>query len=190
MTGVAKVYFGLGAFGAIFVYWGAFSIANGALIASAVAALAYAVAYLLAARPRGYATQLDYAIGVFFLAGLVVGLIDVDFARRTILYGLFSPMLYGFLCIVAWAPLLAGAEPFTVAYAKRTTPKESQDHLLFVRITRLLAAFWGLLFLISAIVSVPQTFVRAGLIPMLLMIGIGIPFTAWFPRYYVKRQTG
>ena len=188
MKTAAKFYFGLGAFGAIFVYWGVYWITDGGLIASAAVSLAYSAVYVSVARARGYATQLDYAISLFFLVGVLVSLADLDFARRTILFGLFSPMLYGFLCVVAWAPLLVGAEPFTVDYAKRTTPQESQSHPLFVRITRLLAAFWGLLFLISAVVSVPQTFVSAGLIPMLLMIGIGIPFTIWFPRYYVRRH--
>ena len=43
--------------------------------------------------------------------------------------------------------------PFTLQYAKKEVPEEWWEELLFIRINKVLIAFWGFLFLISLIIS-------------------------------------
>lgn len=91
----------------------------------------------------------------------------------------------GCLVLSTGLPRFFGAEPFTMAYARRSAPSEHWDSEPFFRINLWLSRFWVGLFLLA---------VAAGLLfgnhPLvfILPVAIGILLNRRFPPWYLARM--
>jgi hypothetical protein len=84
-------------------------------------------------------------------------------------------------------------KPFTLAYAKDTTPREHWDDPLFLRINYVISAVWAGAFLVSAVVGADgdavlrdnDNFWTAWIVPLAAVI-----FAGAFTEFYPDRATG
>ena len=100
-----------------------------------------------------------------------------------------TTLLYSVLFLTTLLPQLFGYDPFTYAIAKRWYPetvwKVPQFRLINLHITYI----WSCLFFFSAL----SNWLGHGkpvfcvLIPLILLFGIGLPFSKKYPDYYLKR---
>jgi hypothetical protein len=93
------------------------------------------------------------------------------------------------LALVAFTfgSLLVG-NPFTLPYAKETTPPEYWDSPIFLRVNRVITLLWALAFAISAaaglygdlVLKQPDNFWTAWIIPIAAML-FAFSFSEWYP---------
>lgn len=110
------------------------------------------------------------------------------------------PMLYLLLLITAATPQLLGLEPFTTFFAKRRTPEAVQTTDIFKRINLNMAWAWAAIFAACLLISLvpnmipeiassraaPLIFTTA--LPLILNLGIGLPFTVKYPDFYQRKM--
>ena len=101
-----------------------------------------------------------------------------------------ATLLYSVLFLTTFLPQLFGYDPFTYAIAKRWYPeavwKVPQFRLINLHITYV----WSCLFFFSALSSSlgHGKPVFCVLVPLILLFGIGLPFSRKYPDYYLKRN--
>ncbi len=100
-----------------------------------------------------------------------------------------TTLLYSVLFLTTLLPQLFGYDPFTYAIAKRWYPETVWKVPQFRRINLHITYIWSCLFFFSALSSwlghgKP---VFCVLIPLILLFGIGLPFSKKYPDYYLKR---
>ncbi len=153
---------------------------------AAFLALLYAAGYTLIAIRAGRVTKLDYGVVLFWGGGFVVvgsfpSLADLYF--RTY----FTSFLYLSLFLMAWLPILFHGEPFTVAFARRTTPEMFWNTDAFLTINRIMTGVWGGIFAVCGAVGLFASPSIQIILPIMLMLGVGLPFNRRFPDYYLKK---
>ncbi|MDY6998729.1 MAG: hypothetical protein SW019_19205 [Actinomycetota bacterium] len=156
---------------------------------AASAGLALAVLTLWVGRRRGVPVHLIEAFTTLYFAALAV------------LGAAASP------AVISWLELWAGElsnvalavfvvvtvairRPFTLAYAKDTTPQEHWDAPLFLRINYVISAFWGGAFVVSAlaggygdlVLADNDNFWTAWIIPIGMLVW-AVSFTEFYPDY-------
>ncbi len=182
-----KVYFGAGTWISIGIFWVlslAFRLDPGI---SALLATAYALLYTLVALAARRVTKLDYGVILFFAVGAALTLSG---SRLGMLYlfNYFSAFLFLFLFLMAYLPIVFGKEPFTTAFAKRTTPQAFWGSDLFLEINRRMTLVWAGLFAASGLMSLIPGFWTQAVAPAVLLIGVGVPLNLRFPDYYLRKK--
>jgi hypothetical protein len=150
---------------------------------------------ILYRRCRRQASDLDLALLVYFVLATLGFWFFPDGLGR-LMTGYAITVLYIVLCLAAALPPLLGAAPFTIYFARRTTPAAVWDTDLFQEINRRLTVFWASLFGLSALVSLaPHLWPTPGwsglfdyVLPLLLLFGVGFPLTRWYPGYRQRCQ--
>ena len=100
-------------------------------------------------------------------------------------------LLTGSLAVIVWISLLSG-HPFTLQYARLEVDKSHWQHPMFIRVNRIMTAFWGCLLIASlglSIYSLDHEYV-GGWIGSLLQFGIilvGVLFTRYYPDWVRKK---
>jgi len=92
------------------------------------------------------------------------------------------------LAAFTFGSLLVG-NPFTLAYAKETTPREYWDSPVFLRINRVITLVWALAFTVAAaaglygnsVLNQPDDFWTAWIIPIAAML-FAFSFSEWYPE--------
>ncbi len=171
--------------------WALLSIisAPGRFEVAAVSALGFSVLVMLVGRVRGIKIHSLEAFGaVFFAALALVGLFATDTVIRFL--EMWSGELTNIsLATFAWLTLLF-RKPFTLAYAKDTTPQEHWDSPLFKRINDVITAVWASAFTFAAGVGLvgnlilhdPENF-WTGWILQLAAIFFAVALTEFYPDY-------
>ena len=105
--------------------------------------------------------------------------------------------LYAVLLLMAVGPPLFGREVFTLYFARKDTPAAVWNTAVFKTINHHLTALWAVLFLVSMVSGLIPGFsgltgpVAAilfdGVIPSVLMIGIGVPANKHYPGIYQRK---
>jgi multimeric flavodoxin WrbA/putative sterol carrier protein len=105
--------------------------------------------------------------------------------------------LYAVLFLVAVLPPLLGREPFTIYFARKTTPPAVWTSDIFLTINRHLTALWAALFALGfASALVPDILNLHGflwgtlfeaVIPAALMLGLGVPANKRYPAHCQRR---
>jgi len=150
-------------------------------------ALAVMTGYMLLAQRARLLKQFDFGLWTMFAAGTVAVHGGSESARS--LFATYSPaILFCTLAAVALTPLLLGREPFTVFFARRGTPAWQQKTRDFVVINRVIACWFGVLFLTAAalVAWAPHDFLFSIVYPNLLIFVIGMPTQLWFPPLYLR----
>jgi hypothetical protein len=105
--------------------------------------------------------------------------------------------LFTVLFLVAVGPPLLGREVFTMYFARKTTPEAVWETDIFKTINHHLTALWAVLFVCGMVSGmIPEVFdlhgpfyeiIFEGLLPAILMLGIGAPANKYYPIYYQRK---
>jgi len=101
-----------------------------------------------------------------------------------------TTLLYFALFLTTFIPQLFGYDPFTYAIAKQITPETVWNTPHFRRINLHLTYFWSVIFFVNFLSS----WLGHGkplfsiLIPLIIILGIGLPVVRIYPKHYLKRQ--
>ncbi|MCP3984213.1 MAG: SCP2 sterol-binding domain-containing protein [bacterium] len=180
----------VGSFVAVIVYFVVLGRAADPETGVAVAlptALAVMTGYMLWARHVRLLKQFDFGLWTMFAVGTAAVHGGSEGARS--LFASYSPAILFFtLATVALLPLLLGRETFTVFFARRGTPAWQQKTRDFVVINRIIAGWFGALFLTAAalVTWAPHDFRFSIVYPNLLIFVIGMPTQLWFPPLYLR----
>ena len=180
----------LGTLVPIFVYFAAAQsagfTADGVARAS-LRALIVGGAYAALARWRGELKQADLGLLALWAAGTVAT--RVGPAAVADLFVHYSPALV-FVAFGATAlvPLLLGRPPFTDYYLRRQVPAWQLAMPATRDISRLMAAFWTLVFSAAAAVAAtrPTEPLYTTVWPNLIVFAVGMPAALWLPPLYLK----
>jgi len=97
------------------------------------------------------------------------------------------------LLAIAIVSMIAGT-PFTLQYAKEEVPPELWNSPVFLRTNYVISGVWALAFLVmvvaeAALIYLPQTAHRIGIITIILALVGALKFTKWYPQSsWVKPQ--
>lgn len=171
--------------------WALLSIVSGPgrFELSVMAALGFSVLLMLVSRIRGMKIHsLEVFGAVFFGAMAVVGLFATENVTRFL--ELWAGELTNIsLAAFAWLTLLI-RKPFTMAYAKDTTPQEYWDSPLFNRINSVLTTVWAGAFTLAAAVGFIGDYLFhdagnfwTGWILQLAAISFAVAFSEFYPDY-------
>ncbi|MDY7002189.1 MAG: flavodoxin family protein, partial [Thermodesulfobacteriota bacterium] len=182
-----KAFLAAGTWPAIGVFWVLLKAAGLGLVPSAALALLQTAVFLLVAENENRTTKLDYAVMFFFLTGLCLAVIREPLGR-IFLETNFNFFLFLSLFLAAVLPVIFRAEPFTMAFAKRTTPEAFWTTDLFTKINLIMTLVWAGLFITGALIAlIPILWVQLA-VPPALVIVIGVPFTIKYPDRHLKAQ--
>jgi multimeric flavodoxin WrbA/putative sterol carrier protein len=101
-----------------------------------------------------------------------------------------TALLYFALFLTTLIPQLFGHDPFTYTIAKQMAPERVWNTPQFRAINLHLTYFWSGIFLINFLSS----WLGHGkplfsiLIPLIIILGVGLPVVRIYPNYYLKRQ--
>ncbi|OBK19524.1 hypothetical protein A5636_17920 [Mycobacterium asiaticum] len=171
--------------------WALLSIlsAPGRFELAVASALAFSILVLIVGLLRGIKVHLLETFGaVFFGAMAVVGLFASENVIRFL--ELWAGELTNIsLAAFAWFTLLI-RRPFTMAYAKESTPQEHWNSPLFIRINNVISAVWASAFTFAAAVGFFGDLVLrdagnfwTGWILQLAAIFFAVAFTEFYPDY-------
>lgn len=158
-----------------------------------LAALGFSVLVMLVGLSRGIKVHLLEVFGAAFFGTMaIVGLFATDNVIRFL--ELWSGELTNIsLAGFAWVTVLI-RKPFTMAYAKDTTPPEHWDSPLFKRINDVVTAVWASAFTFAAAAGFIGDFVLhdaanfwTGWILQLAAIFFAVSFTEFYPDYASAR---
>ena len=124
---------------------------------------------------------------VYFGTLAIIGLLASD-ALITWLEEWSGEMSSLALAAFTFGSLLVG-NPFTLPYAKETTPREYWDSLVFLRVNRVITLVWALAFTVAAAAGVygnsilkqPDDFWAGWIIPIAAML-FAFSFSEWYPE--------
>jgi hypothetical protein len=99
-----------------------------------------------------------------------------------------TAILFGTLAAVAIVPPLLGFDPFTIQFARRSTPAWQQKTRDFVIINRVVCAWFGLIFVAAAALAAwaPHDVLLGIVVPNLLVLAVGFPSQRWIPPLYLR----
>lgn len=160
-----------------------------AKVATVVGLVLAIVQVLLSRNINKRTTYLEWAFLGFLAAGsawvyLLTGEIADLFVKNS------TTILYFVLFLTTLVPQLVGFDPFTYAIAKQWQPetvwKMPQFRTINLHITYVFCVIM-LMASLSCFLGEGKPFFSI-LIPFILIIGIGIPFSRLYPPYYIKNQ--
>lgn len=161
-----------------------------AKIATVVGLTLAIIQFLLSRKIIKHTSYLEWAFLGFLAAG-TGWVYFMPVARACIFVNNSTTILYFVLFLTTLLPQQFGFDPFTYAIAKQWTPetvwKMPQFKTINLHITYVFCGIMGLACLSSYIGEGKPIF--SILIPLILIVGIGIPFSRLYPAYYIKKQT-
>ena len=180
----------VGSFVAVIVYFvvlGQFSEPARGIRTALPIALAVMSGYVFEAKRRRLLKYFDIGLWSMFAVGTATVLGGWELARS--LFADYSvAILFTTLGLVAAIPLLLGIEPFTVFFARRTTPPWQQKTRDFLIINRIITAWFALLFGAAAVLAAwrPHDILFTFVYPNLLVFVAGLPSQLWIPPLYFR----
>ncbi len=165
-----------------------------------LAALVFAIGFVLIDRIRGRSMKLLNVVSVVYFAVLLVVVNVVSAAGLEWIEVWLGEISNITLTVIAVGSILVRM-PFTLQYAREQTPREFWDSPAFLRINDVITGFWGLAFLVSSVSGFYGDFVLGdnnnlwtGWIIQTGAMLVAVQFTAWYPDYAtaraVERQGG
>jgi putative sterol carrier protein len=171
---------------AFFKIWASMGRDSASLLIAAAAMLTYCAIILILARRWDKPGYFDWAVSAYFLV-ITVSLALWPEAAGGILTHYSVTCIYLCLFAAAFVPPILGFDPFTYHYAKKSAPQAVWGTSAFITINRIMTYVWAGIFAVCIILSLyPSVWTRA-VIPISLILGVGFPFNALFPDYYLRR---
>jgi len=160
-----------------------------AKVATVVGLILAGIQFILSARLIKHTTYLEKTFLGFLGFGTVwVYLTPVHVSSLFVDHS--TTLLYFALFLTTFIPQLFGYDPFTYAIAKQMTPETVWNTPHFRTINLHLTYFWSMIFFVNFFSS----WLGHGrplfsiLIPLVIILGIGLPVVKIYPKYYLKRQ--
>jgi hypothetical protein len=160
-----------------------------AKVAMVIGLILAGIQFILSRQLIKHTTYLDKA----FLGFLGVGTAWI-YLTPTDVSSLFvdhsTTLLYFVLFLTTLIPQVFGYDPFTYAIAKQMAPERVWNTPQFRTINLHLTYFWSVIFFVNFLSS----WLGHGkplfsiLIPLIIILGIGLPVVRIYPSYYLKRQ--
>ena len=160
-----------------------------AKLATALGLILAVVQFILSKKLINHTTYLEKA----FLGFLGVGTVWVYLTPphvSSIFVENSTALLYFVLFLTTLIPQLLGYDPFTSAIAKQMAPERVWNTPQFRMINLHLTYFWSGIFIINFLSS----WLGHGkplfsiLIPLIIILGVGLPVVRIYPNLYLKRQ--
>ena len=180
----------LGSFVAVLVYvvlCGRAAYSAAGVRRALLVGLAVHSGYVALARRFGELKQFDVGLWTMFALGTLGAYAGVGWMLA--LFQRYSgTVLFLTLGLAAAVPPLLGRAPFTDYYARRQVPRWQRELPGFPAITRVMAAYWVLIFLAAAGLTAwaPRDWRFTLLYPNLLVFVAGMPAVLWLPPLYFK----
>ncbi|MFC1524019.1 NAD(P)H-dependent oxidoreductase [Thermodesulfobacteriota bacterium] len=149
---------------------------------AALAAAVYTLLFTLVASGAGRVTKLDYGMVFFWSAGLLSLQTPLAFWEEYFTTGIFLSLF-----LAAYLPTVFNAEPFTTAFARQQAPQEVWNTEQFKSMNRIMSLAWAGLFLAAMLITLLPGVWFQIVIPLLLMVGIGVPFNKKYPLYAMNK---
>jgi multimeric flavodoxin WrbA/putative sterol carrier protein len=157
--------------------------------ATAIGLVLAATQFILSKRFLNHTTYLERAFLGFLGAGAAwVYLFPPHLAFLFVQHS--TTLLYLVLFLTTFVPQLLAYDPFTYAIAKQWYPETVWKTPQFKTINLHITYVWSSLFLFSGLSS----WLGEGrpafsiMIPLLLLLGVGLPFSRRYPDYYLKHR--
>jgi multimeric flavodoxin WrbA/putative sterol carrier protein len=110
-----------------------------------------------------------------------------------------TAFIYGSLAAVTVVPALAAGRYFTEYFARKTTPPAAWETDIFKKINRNMTWMWAGFFVLSIMIALVPSLLslERGLLtslvipmglPLLLMVGLGVPFNKRYPARYQRKM--
>ena len=171
---------------AFFKIWAASSPRPGNLAFVAFLMLVFCAVMILVAYRWDKPSYFDWTIG-FYFALISLSLIAWPDSARRLLSQYSVTGIYMCLFVAAFFPPLLGMDPFTYHYAKKYTPEVFWNNPIFVRINRIMTYSWSGIFALSTVLSLYPSVITRAFIPLIIILGFGLPFNLRFPDFYLRR---
>jgi len=159
---------------------------SGSLLTVACGMLIFCVLFLALAGRWDKPSYIDWTVSAYFLLVLQFLALWPEFTA-----GILTEYAVAgaYLCLfsAAFFPSVFGLQPLSCHYAKKRTPPEFWSSPLFLTINRIITFTWAGIFATCVILSLYPSIVTRVLIPVVLIAGVGVPFSLRFPDYYLGR---
>jgi len=157
--------------------------------ATAIGLVLAGIQFILSKRFLNHTTYLERAFLGFLGAGaawvyLLPSHLSFLFVQQS------TTLLYLVLFLTTFVPQLLGYDPFTYAIAKQWVPETVWKTPQFKTINLHITYAWSCLFFFSAL----SNWLGQGkpvfsiILPLLLLLGVGLPFSRRYPDYYLKQR--
>jgi len=160
-----------------------------AKVAMVIGLILAGIQFILSKRLIKYTTYLEKAFLGFLGFGTAwIYLTPVHISSLFVDHSI--ALLYFVLFLTTLIPQLFGYDPFTYAIAKQMAPERVWNTPQFRTINLHLTYFWSVIFFVNFLSS----WLGHGnplfsiLIPLIIILGIGLPVVRIYPNYYLKRQ--
>ena len=160
-----------------------------AKVAMVIGLILAGIQFILSKRLIKYTTYLEKAFLGFLGFGTAwIYLTPVHISSLFVDHSI--ALLYFVLFLTTLIPQLFGYDPFTYAIAKQMAPERVWNTPQFRTINLHLTYFWSVIFFVNFLSSWlghgnPLSSI---LIPLIIILGIGLPVVRIYPNYYLKRQ--
>ncbi|MDD3815434.1 MAG: NAD(P)H-dependent oxidoreductase [Desulfocapsaceae bacterium] len=184
---MAKFSTYLGAWPAIGLFWLSFRFLGLEHQQAALVALCYCGIRIAWGLKSGTTTKLDFTVTGYYIFGFLLTIFDQQLAS-IFLVDRQMFFLFAAFCTMALLSVLIGAKPFTAAFARRRTPEALWNSKIFITINRTMSLLWAGLFLCAALFSLLPWQPLNIILPLVMIFGVGFPFNARFPQWFMERQ--
>lgn len=171
---------------AFFKIWAASERAPGTLLLAACALLVYGIMVIALAYRWDKPSYFDWSTTAYF-GFAASGLFFWPETMGNLLTRYAVTGIYAVLFSAAFFPPLFGKDPFTYHYAKKQTPEIFWRNPIFVRINQIMTAVWSGVFALCLILSIYPSILTRAVVPLIIILGFGLPFNLKFPEAYLKR---
>ncbi len=174
-----------------FLPWIAFGAISGPSMFRLDAALISGFVLVLLTGPKQLAKGFILTWGSLIFFG--INLVMVVLARNLWVINNLDILSHGTLAFIAWLSIFIG-KPFVLQYARETVPPDRQSSPVFLQTCLTLSAMWGVVFLISTVMSwgkacgwlADGTGYQA---TSMGLIGVGLWLNHWYPKHVHKRAS-
>jgi putative sterol carrier protein len=187
MNQLAKISSYLGTWPAIGLFWLSFRFLGLEQGQATLIALCYCGVRIAWSLKSGTTTKLDYTVAGFFIVGFLLTIFNQQLAS-IFLVDRQMFFLFAAFCTMALLSVFIGAKPFTAVFARRRTPEALWSSKIFLTINRTMSLIWAALFLCAALLSLFPWQPWNIILPLVMIFGVGFPFNARFPEWFLERQ--
>lgn len=167
--------------------WAAFDRSATALLCGAMTALAMCGAVIALAFRWDEPAYTDWSIAGYlaFIAGFLA---IAPGPAKSFLHEYAVAVIFGSFFIATFFPPLFGLPSFTLHAARKKAPQLLWSHPAFLRLNSILAYIWSAIFGVCALLSLIQSYLTQLIVPNLLILAFGLPFSSRFSVWYLKRS--
>ncbi len=162
------------------------TVDTGSLLTLACAMLVCSLLVLALAWRWDKPTYFDWTIGVYFLTVVIFLSLWPEQMGKVLQRNAVTGI---YLCLfsAAFLPAILGFAPFTLHYARKYTPRTLWENPIFLKINRIMTFTWAGIFGICIILSLYPSVITRAVVPIIIIVGVGVPFNIKFPDHYLRR---